>query len=164
MMYDAIIVGPMRRLTTASPARAGQRVLLVDRAGFPSDRCRLTPSNRRVLPVGPLGSARRRARVGAPFLDVVRFDAGDVVIEGSRGRSTHNIARRSASLVVRRPSRRRRCRGWRGSTARLRRERLLVEDGRVVGIGGRDAAGRYVEERARIVIGADGRARSLPAC
>src|SRR5207302_1554591 len=33
---------------------------------------------------------------------------------------------------------------------------LVRDDGRVVGIGGRDAAGRAVEERAAIVVGADG--------
>ena len=39
---------------------------------------------------------------------------------------------------------------------------LLWEDGRVVGIRGRDATGTTVEERARVVIGADG-ARSFVA-
>ncbi|HWE64926.1 MAG TPA: FAD-dependent monooxygenase, partial [Chloroflexota bacterium] len=36
-------------------------------------------------------------------------------------------------------------------------EALLWEDGRVVGVRGRDRAGKAIEERARLVVGADGR-------
>jgi 2-polyprenyl-6-methoxyphenol hydroxylase-like FAD-dependent oxidoreductase len=36
-------------------------------------------------------------------------------------------------------------------------EDLIVEDGRVVGVTLKNAAGRFVQERARVVVGADGR-------
>jgi flavin-dependent dehydrogenase len=160
MSYDAIIVGarcagsPLAMLL----ARRGHRVLLVDRAKFPSD----TLSAHTIQPAGVARLARwglldlvRSA--GAPFIDTLRFDLGDVVLEGTpvpvdgitsltapRRQILDNLlvdAAREAGVEVRT-----------GFSVRD----LIVENGRVVGINGHDETGEC-EARAQIVVGADGK-------
>jgi 2-polyprenyl-6-methoxyphenol hydroxylase-like FAD-dependent oxidoreductase len=85
-MYDAIIVGGRcaGALTAMLLARGGRRVLLVDRATFPSD----TLSGHAIQPAGVARLARwglldRVRATGCPFTPRVRFDAGEVVLEGA---------------------------------------------------------------------------------
>ena len=104
-MYDVIIVGARVAGSSTAMLLAGKglRVLLVDRATFPSD----TLSTHQVqLP----GGARLRrwglldqvVASGAPAARKVRFDAGPVVLQGryppSRG-STPSTARAGRSLT-----------------------------------------------------------------
>jgi 2-polyprenyl-6-methoxyphenol hydroxylase-like FAD-dependent oxidoreductase len=159
-MYDAIVIGSRcaGAPTAMLLARQGRRVLLVDRATFPSD----VLSGHTIQPGGVTyldrwGLLERVRATGAPFLGKVRFDFGPVVLEGAPapidGIDEAICIRRTvldtlltdvaaeAGAEVRQ-----------GFTVK----ELLWEDGRVVGIRGRDASGQTVEERAAIVIGADG--------
>jgi 2-polyprenyl-6-methoxyphenol hydroxylase-like FAD-dependent oxidoreductase len=164
-MYDAIIVGAR---CAGSPtamllARQGHRVLLVDRAEFPSD----TVSTHVVQ--APAVSALNRWGLldkviasNAPAIETYSFDFGPVTVRGTArpadGFSAAYAPRRyvldkilidaavAAGVEVR---------------ERFSVEDYIVEDGRVVGIRGREHGGAPVTERARVVIGADGRASSL---
>ena len=159
--YDAIVVGAR---CAGSPtamllAREGYRVLVVDRATFPSD----TLSTHLIHAPGV--AALRRwglldevVATGCPPIDTYSFDFGPFTIAGtprpSDGFSTAYAPRRTVldkilvdaavhdGVEVR---------------ERFSVEDVLVEDGVVVGIHGHDAIGRAVVERARVVIGADGR-------
>jgi flavin-dependent dehydrogenase len=159
-MYDAIVIGSRcaGAPTAMLLARAGRRVLVVDRATFPSDvlsgHCIQPAGVARLQRWGLLDKVRA---TGVPFTSKVRFDFGPVVLEGEPvpvdGISDAVCIRRTildtlltaeavdAGAEVRQ-----------GFTV----QELLREDGRVVGICGRDATGATVEERAHIVIGADG--------
>lgn len=85
-MYDAIIVGSRvaGAPTAMLLARAGRRVLVVERSTFPSD----VLSGHTFQPDGVARLARwglldRVRETGVPFADRVRFDFGPVVLEGS---------------------------------------------------------------------------------
>ncbi|HEX5110537.1 MAG TPA: NAD(P)/FAD-dependent oxidoreductase [Vicinamibacterales bacterium] len=159
-MYDAIIVGAR---CAGSPvamllARQGARVLLVDRAAFPSD----IPHGHFVHHHGP----RRLQRWGllpqltarTPAVTNVVFDAGDfpliarnVIEDGlpwGYGPRRATLDKILVDAAVE-------------SGAELRQqfhvEEYLFDDDRVVGIRGRGSGGTVVEERARITVGADGR-------
>ena len=160
-MYDAIIVGAR---CAGSPtamllARKGFRVLLVDRASFPSD----TLSTHIVWPHGAeildrWGLLDRLAATGCPPIALkMIFDVGPFALQGAvtvtnRGRGGF-CPRRTVldKLLVDAAVE---------SGVELREgfvvERLALEADRVVGIVGRSRTGGTLEERARIVIGADG--------
>jgi 2-polyprenyl-6-methoxyphenol hydroxylase-like FAD-dependent oxidoreductase len=164
--YDAIVVGAR---CAGSPtamllARQGLKVLLVDKARFPSD----TMSTHLVHPPGVAALARwglldRLEATGCPRIGSYAFDFGSLAISGCP-RPVDRI-------------------GWACAPRRTVLDKLLVdaaveagaelreaftvdgplhEDGIVTGIRGRAARGTQVKETARIVIGADGR-RSLVA-
>jgi flavin-dependent dehydrogenase len=158
--YDAIVVGAR---CAGSPtamllARKGYRVLMVDRATFPSD----TVSTHLVHPLAVQLLARwglrdRLASTGCPPIDTYFFDLGDFTISGSPGTDESPVAycpRRTIldKLLVDAAVE---------AGAELREgfgvDDLIVEDGRVAGIKGHSKQGGAVEERARVVIGADGR-------
>lgn len=148
--YDAIIVGAR---CAGSPlgmllARAGYKVLIVDRATFPSD----TLSTHVVHPRGVAALERwglldRLVATGCPPTDTYVFDFGPVKITGSAGRAY--CARRTVldKLLVD---------AAREAGAEVRErfpvDEVLLEDGIVTGI----RSGKTVE-RARVVVGADGR-------
>jgi 2-polyprenyl-6-methoxyphenol hydroxylase-like FAD-dependent oxidoreductase len=158
--YDAIVVGarcagaPTAKLL----AEKGYRVLVVDRASFPSDTLS-------TLVIHATGMAALRrwglldevVATGCPPLDTYTFDFGPVVISGTphphEGSSTAYAPRRTVldKILVDAAAR---------AGAEVREgftvEDLLFEDGAVVGLRGRDESGRPVAERARVVIGADG--------
>jgi flavin-dependent dehydrogenase len=159
-MFDAIVIGS--RCAGASTAmllaRQGRRVLLVDRATFPSD----VLSGHTIQPAGVAhlkrwGMLDRVRATGVPFTSRVRFDFGPIVLEGAPvpvdGVNDAVCIRRTIfdTLLTAEAA---------DAGADVRQgvtvKSLLWEDGRVVGIRGRDATGRTVEERAHIVIGADG--------
>lgn len=159
--YDAIVVGAR---CAGSPtamllARAGHRVLLVDAATFPSD----TMSTHVVHPPGVASLARwglleRLEATGCPPIRRYTFDFGPVAISGTP-RPADGIRhaygpRRTVldKLLVDAAVE---------AGAELREgfavEELVFEDGRVAGVRGRRRGGRTVTERARVVVGADGR-------
>ena len=158
--YDAIVVGAR---CAGSPtamllARRGYRVLLVDRATFPSD----TISTHLVHPPG-VASLERWGLLdpviatGSPPIDTYAFDFGPFTISGAPGTDETPVAyapRRTVldKLLVDAASEA-------GAEVRERFtvESLVVEDGRVVGIRGHSKGGKTVTELARVVIGADGR-------
>jgi 2-polyprenyl-6-methoxyphenol hydroxylase-like FAD-dependent oxidoreductase len=158
--YDAIIVGAR---CAGSPtamllARKGWRVLVVDRATFPSD----TVSTHVVHPMGVAALARwglldRLVATACPAIHTYAFDFGPVAISGSPGTADFPVAycpRRTVldKLLVD---------GAAEAGAELREgftvDELLMDAGRVVGIRGHSKQGGTVTEQARVVIGADGR-------
>ena len=159
-MYDAIVIGSRcaGAPTAMLLARAGRRVLVVDRATFPSD----VLSGHTIQPAGVArlqrwGLLDRVRATGVPFTSKVRFDFGPVVLEGepvpADGVTDAVCIRRTVfdALLTAEAA---------DAGAEVRQgftvQSLLWEGDRVVGIRGRDATGAIVEERARIVIGADG--------
>ena len=159
-MFDVIVVGS--RCAGASTAmllaRHGRRVLLVDRATFPSD----VLSGHTIQPAGVAhlrrwGLLDRVRATGVPFTSHIRFDFGPVVLEGVPapvdGVTDAVCIRRTVfdTLLTAEAA---------DAGADVRQgftvKSLLWDDGKVVGIRGRDATGRTIEERARVVIGADG--------
>jgi flavin-dependent dehydrogenase len=159
--YDAIVVGAR---CAGSPtgmllARKGYKVLVVDRATFPSD----TLSTHLIHAPG-VAALRRWGLLdeviatGCPPIDSYAFDFGAFRIGGTAhpvdGSSTAYAPRRTVidKILVDAAS---------AAGAEVREgftvEEVIVEDGAVVGIRGHDASGVSVIERARVVIGADGR-------
>ncbi|HEY5952174.1 MAG TPA: NAD(P)/FAD-dependent oxidoreductase [Kofleriaceae bacterium] len=160
MSYDAIIVGARcaGAPTAMLLARAGYKVLVVDRSTFPSD----TISTHVLHPQGVAALARwgvldRLVATGCPAIDTYVFDFGPVVITGAPGTPESPVAycpRRTIldKLLVD---------AARESGVEIREgftvENVVLEDGIVTGIRGHVKDGPTVTETARIVIGADGR-------
>jgi 2-polyprenyl-6-methoxyphenol hydroxylase-like FAD-dependent oxidoreductase len=139
-------------------ARRGHRVLMVDRATFPSD----TTSTHLVHPPG-VASLRRWGLLdavvatGSPPIETYAFDFGPFTISGAPGTDEAPAAyapRRTVldKLLVDAAS-------AAGAEVRERFtvESLVVDDGRVVGIRGHSKGGKTVTELAHVVVGADGR-------
>jgi 2-polyprenyl-6-methoxyphenol hydroxylase-like FAD-dependent oxidoreductase len=159
--YDAIVVGARcaGAPTAMLLARQGRRVLLVDRATFPSD----TISTHILWPHGAeimdrWGLLDRLAATGCP--PVARrmlFEVGPSVLKGgvtdANGARGGFCPRRTVldKLLVDAAVE---------AGAEVREgftvEELVWADDRVAGIKGRQRNGGAVEERARVVIGADG--------
>jgi 2-polyprenyl-6-methoxyphenol hydroxylase-like FAD-dependent oxidoreductase len=158
--YDALVVGARcaGAPTAMLLARRGYRVLVVDKATFPSD----TISTHLVHPPGVAALRRwglldRLVATGCPPIDTYSFDFGPITLSGSPGTDEEPVAygpRRTVldKLLVDAAAE---------AGAEVREdftvEGLAVEDGRVTGIRGHGKGGQTVEERARTVIGADGR-------
>jgi 2-polyprenyl-6-methoxyphenol hydroxylase-like FAD-dependent oxidoreductase len=139
-------------------ARKGHRVLLVDRATFPSD----TVSTHLVHPraVSSLerwGLLQRLQATGCPPIHTYAFDFGAFTISGAPGTPEAPVAycpRRTIldKLLVDAAAES-------GSEVRegFTVDEVVFDDGRVVGIKGRARSGAAVIERADVVVGADGR-------
>jgi 2-polyprenyl-6-methoxyphenol hydroxylase-like FAD-dependent oxidoreductase len=158
--YDVIVVGAR---CAGSPtamllARQGYRVLLLERATFPSD----TVSTHVLHPVGVAALARwglldALVASGCPPIHTYSFDFGPFTISGSPGSEQAKVAygpRRTVldKLLVDAAS---------AAGVEVREgfivQELLTEDGRVTGIKGHAKGGETICERARVVVGADGR-------
>lgn len=161
MMYDAIVLGARvaGAPTAMLLARKGYRVLLVDRATFPSD----TMSTHQLHIRGSLALKRwglldAVLATGPGAAQTVRLDNEGVIVEGRyptvEGICAVYSPRRYLldNILVHAAV---------AAGAELREgfvvRDLLWEDGRVVGILSEGRNGATVSERARIVIGADGR-------
>jgi 2-polyprenyl-6-methoxyphenol hydroxylase-like FAD-dependent oxidoreductase len=159
--YDAIVVGAR---CAGSPtamllARHGHRVLVVDRSSFPSD----TVSTHLVHAPGVAALQRwglldtLKASGCAP-IRTYSFDFGPFALSGtprpSDGCDTAYAPRRTVldTILVD---------GAREAGVEVREQftvqEVIVENGAVVGIRGHGPDGVTVTERARVVIGADGR-------
>ena len=158
--YDAIVIGAR---CAGSPtamllSRKGYRVLVVDRATFPSD----TVSTHVVQPLAVAALARwglldRLVATGCPPIHTYTYDFGPVLIAGAPGTASSPVAycpRRTIldKLLVDAAAE---------TGAEIREgftvEEIVIEDGRVAGIKGHSKGGTAVTERAKVVIGADGR-------
>jgi 2-polyprenyl-6-methoxyphenol hydroxylase-like FAD-dependent oxidoreductase len=158
--YDVIVVGAR---CAGSPtamllARNGYKVLVVDRATFPSD----TVSTHIVHPPGVASLRRwgvldRLLATGCPPIDTYTFDFGPFTLSGAPGTDETPVAygpRRTLleKLLVNAASE---------AGAEVREgftvADVIIEDGRVTGIRGHGKDGQTVTEHARVVVGADGR-------
>ncbi len=159
--YDAIVVGAR---CAGSPtamllARRGYKVLVVDRSTFPSD----TISTHLIHPPGVAvlhrwGLLDRLIATGCPPIDTYMFDFGPFALSGSPGMAGSPVSyapRRTVldKLLVDAASE---------AGAEVREaftvEDVVIEDGPVTGIRGHArSGGKTVTERARVVVGADGR-------
>jgi flavin-dependent dehydrogenase len=164
-MYDVIVVGARcaGSATALLLARAGRRVLLVERVGFPRDTLStLYIQQRGVAYLRRWGLVDRVAEL-TPALDRVSYHIGDVLLAGSSrpvdGATAAYAPRRDvldAMLAEEAVAAGVEFRD--GCTV----EDLLFDDGRVTGVKLRTRAGR-VEERARLVVGADGMRSTVAA-
>jgi flavin-dependent dehydrogenase len=157
--YDAIVMGARCAGSPAAMllARNGYRVLVLDRATFPSD----TVSTHIVQPQGVASLKRwglldRLTATGCPPINTYAFDFGPLTITGAPGTAESPVAyapRRTVldKLLVDAAAE---------AGAEVREgfsvEEIVVEDGRVVGVRGHSKGGQSVTERARVVVGADG--------
>ena len=159
--YDAIVVGARcgGSPTAMLLARKGYSVLMVDKATFPSD----TMSTHMVHPPGLAslkrwGLLERLEATGCPPVPVYSFDFGPLTIAGSPqpidGISHGYCPRRTVldQLLVEAAA---------DAGVEVREgftvAEIVASDGDVTGIRGSSKGGDPVTERARIVIGADGR-------
>jgi len=159
-VYDVIVVGARCGGSPAAMllAQLGYRVLLLDRAGFPSD----TVSTHLVGLSGVArlyrwGLEKKVASSGCPPISRMTVRLGDAVFTGSPpavdGIAHRYCVRRTvldtilADAAVE-------------AGAELREgfvvREVLFDGDRVAGVRGRGASGREMEERARLVVGADG--------
>src|SRR5215218_199060 len=159
--YDAIVVGAR---CAGSPtamllARKGYRVLLLDKASFPSD----TMSTHLVHPPGVAALDRwdlleRLEATGCPSVENYSFDFGPLTISGSpqpiEGIAHGYCPRRTVldQLLVDAAVE---------AGTELREgftvDEIVASDGTVTGIRGHAKGGAAVTERAKVVIGADGK-------
>jgi 2-polyprenyl-6-methoxyphenol hydroxylase-like FAD-dependent oxidoreductase len=160
-MYHAIIIGAR---CAGSPtamllARRGFKVLLLDRATFPSD----TVSTHILWPHGAEVLARwgllpRLADTGVPpICRRMRFDVGPFALHGTvpdanDGRGGFCPRRTVLDDILVNAAAEAGAEIREGFTV----DALLVTDGTVMGVRGHGKDAKPVEERARIVIGADG--------
>lgn len=158
--YDAIVVGAR---CAGSPtamllARKGYRLLLVDRAAFPSD----TISTHVVHPLAVArlsrwGLLERLKATGCPPIDTYTYDFGPFTIEGAPGTPDFPLAYCPRRTVLDKIL----LDAAAEAGAEVRESfivhEVLIDDGRVIGIRGAGKNGQRVDEHARIVIGADGR-------
>ncbi|HEY0345497.1 MAG TPA: NAD(P)/FAD-dependent oxidoreductase [Solirubrobacteraceae bacterium] len=159
--YDAIVVGAR---CAGSPtamllARLGYEVLLVDRATFPSDTMSTHLIHARgVAALKRWGLLDQLRATGCPPITTYSYDFGPLTISGSP-RAADGVAdafcpRRIVldDLLVRAAV---------AAGAEFREaftvQEILVEDGEVTGIRGHAKGGATVTDRARVVIGADGK-------
>ncbi len=160
-MYDAIIVGARcaGAATALLLARRGYRVLLLDRASFPSDTISghfiLHGGTRKLAEWGLLADVLAS---GCPPVTNIASDWGDFMLAGDMPTANQLPGcigpRRTVldALLVKA-----------ATTAGVELREGVVVDGllsdgeQVVGIRGRTARGAAVAERAQIVIGADGK-------
>ena len=159
--YDVIVVGAR---CAGSPtamllARHGHRVLLLDRAEFPCDTLSThvihAPG---VAALDRWGLLDRVVASGCPPIETYSFNFGPITISGSpqafEGKTVGYAPRRTIldQILID---------GARESGVEVREhvnvDELIVEEGVVVGVRCHVHDGESVEERARVVIGADGR-------
>ena len=170
-MYDVIVVGARcAGATTAMHlAQKGYKVLLTDRATFPSD----TLSTHMIWSPG-LAYLKRWglldpvSKSNCPAIREIAFDMGEFVLQGGTppvdGIHVQYCVRRTVlDKILIDAAAKAGAEVREGFTA----EELIVDDGRAAGVRGHSRDHTVSEERARVVIGADGQhsmvARSVNA-
>lgn len=160
-MYDAIIVGAR---CAGSPtamllARRGYKVLVVDKSKFPSDtistHCIWAPGTERLKRWGLL---EKIGATGCPVINRISFDVGPFALSGSappyEGVSDVYAPRRTIldKILIDAAAE---------AGAEVRQgcavDNLVFENGKVTGIRCSGPNGLPVTEKAKIVVGADGR-------
>jgi 2-polyprenyl-6-methoxyphenol hydroxylase-like FAD-dependent oxidoreductase len=158
--FDVIVVGARcaGSATAMLLARKGYRVLVVDRATFPSD----TLSTHVLHPPGAAALLRwglldRLAASGCPPIHTYAYDFGPFTIAGAPGTGEAPVAYCPRRTILDKML----ADAASEAGAELREacavEEILVEDGRAAGVrcrSKRDSAGIA---RARVIVGADGR-------
>ncbi|HEX5165196.1 MAG TPA: NAD(P)/FAD-dependent oxidoreductase [Thermomicrobiales bacterium] len=158
-MWDVIVVGARCAGATVALrfARSGRSVLLLDKSRAGSD----TLSSHVLMPpaiaaLDELGLLVDVEALGAPRVHTMLVEFGDRAYPGPVG-GQHgflmSVRRTTLDPLLVDHARRA------GATylAETRVDELVWGDGRVTGVGGRGPGGRLIDERARLVIGADGR-------
>ena len=159
--YDAIVVGARcgGSPTAMLLARNGYRVLLVDKATFPSDTMSTHLAHPpAVAALDRWGILEQLEATNCPPITRYSFNFGPVSVAGtprpSNGTDRAYCPRRIVldALLVEAAA---------AAGAEVREafavEEVVVEDGRVTGIRGHAKGGETVTERAKVVVGADGR-------
>jgi 2-polyprenyl-6-methoxyphenol hydroxylase-like FAD-dependent oxidoreductase len=139
-------------------ARRGHKVLVVDRAAFPSD----TVSTHLVHPPGVAALERwglldRVLAAGSPAVHTYSFDFGPFTIAGAPGTTEAPVAYAPRRTVLDQLLLDAASEAGADVRERFTVESLVVENGRVAGIRGHGKGGKTVTEYARVVVGADGR-------
>ena len=158
MSYDVIVVGARvaGSATGMLLARKGLRVLVVDRASFPSD----TLSSHQLQPPGAERLARwglldRLVEAGTPGVNRIRFDNDGVVLTGAfpDGGALYSPRRTVLDAMLVDEAR------AAGAEVRERTivDEVLVADGRAIGIRCHVKGSAPVVETAPLVVGADGK-------
>jgi 2-polyprenyl-6-methoxyphenol hydroxylase-like FAD-dependent oxidoreductase len=160
-LYDVIVVGARCAGSSLAMllARSGQRVLVLDRNAFPSDRLASTHMvwHSGVELLARWGLLDRLAATGCPPMRNVTLDLGELVINGHAPPAGHIGAAYAPRryvlddllLTAARES------GVDVRTQSSLRE-LIVDGDRVAGVRYSADDGTVHEERARLVVGADG--------
>jgi flavin-dependent dehydrogenase len=159
--YDAIVVGARcgGSPTAMLLARNGYRVLLVDKATFPSDTMSTHLAHPpAVAALDRWGILDKLEETNCPPITRYSFNFGPVSVAGtprpSNGADRAYCPRRIVldALLVEAAV---------AAGVEMREaftvDEVLIEDGRVTGIRGHARGGDTVTERAKVVIGADGR-------
>jgi flavin-dependent dehydrogenase len=158
MSYDVIVVGARvaGSATGMLLARKGLRVLVVDRASFPSD----TLSSHQLQPSGAERLARwglldRLVEAGTPGVNRIRFDNDGVVLTGAfpDGGALYSPRRTVLDAMLVDEAR------AAGAEVRERTivDQVLASDGRATGIRCHVKGSPPVVETAPLVVGADGK-------
>jgi flavin-dependent dehydrogenase len=160
-MFDAIVVGARcgGAPTAMLLARGGYRVLLVDRATFPSD----TVSTHFIWPPGVAclkrwGLLERVLATNCPIIRTIGLDLGEFQLTGNPP-PIDGVAEMCAPQRTLLDKLLLDAAAEAGAEVRegFTIAGLTSSDGRVTGIRGHAKGGREIAEQARIVIGADGR-------
>ena len=166
-MFDVIVIGGRvaGSATAMLLASKGFRVLVLERGHFPSD----TISTHQIQLKGVACLRRWRLlekleAIPTPAAKRVRFDAGFGALDGEfpefeAVNAVYGPRRTYLDKVL--------VDAARQAGAELREEfvvdRVLMDGGRVCGVAGHDWSGNIIEEKATLVIGADGKHSMLAA-
>jgi 2-polyprenyl-6-methoxyphenol hydroxylase-like FAD-dependent oxidoreductase len=156
--YDVIVVGAR---CAGSPtamllARRGYRVLLVDRATFPSDTISTHVAHpRAVAALSRWGLLDRLVETGCPAIHTYAFDFGPFTLGGAPGTKESPVAYCPRRTVLDKLLLDAATEAGAEVRENFAVDEVLIEDGRAIGVRG--TKGGPVTEHARVVIGADGR-------
>ena len=158
--YDVIVVGAR---CAGSPtamllARKGYKVLVVDRATFPSD----TVSTHLLHPPGIAalrrwGLLERLVATGCPPIHTYTFDFGPFTLSGTPGTSDAPVAYGPRRTVLDKLLLDAAAQAGAEVREGFTVQDLILDHRGVTGIRGHGSAGGTVTEHARVVVGADGR-------
>lgn len=158
--YDVIVVGAR---CAGSPtamllAQQGHRVLLVDRATFPSDTLSThvvqAPA---VAMLAKWGLLEKVLSTGCPAIPTYSFDFGPITISGTpRARDGYSSAYAPRRILLDKILLEAAAAAGVEVREGFNFDDLIIEDGRVTGIRGHDDNGA-VTLKAKVVVGADGR-------